>query len=109
MNYLIEVKSCTLVKHGLALFPDAPTVRGARHVKDLVKALNEGFKTMIIFIIQRDDAESFAPNEKTDKNFSSQLIIAKEAGVLIKALASKVYIDENDLFIEPNKEVDLKF
>ena len=76
---------------------------------ELYVALDEGYISIIIFIIQRDDAEQFSPNEKTDKNFSIQLKRAKKVGVLIKALASKVYINDKNLYIEPHKEVKLNF
>ncbi|NVM01579.1 MAG: DNA/RNA nuclease SfsA [Candidatus Helarchaeota archaeon] len=107
-KYLVEVKSCTLVKDKTALFPDAPTERGARHVSELIGALKDGYKSFIIFIIQRDDAEFFSPNEETDKNFSEKLKLAQKEGVIIKALTNRVFIRENNLYIEPSNEIKLK-
>ncbi len=107
-KYLVEVKSCTLVKDKIALFPDAPTERGARHVHELIGALENGYKSFLIFIIQRDDAEFFSPNEETDKIFSEKLKLAEKKGVIIKALTNRVFIDQNNLYIEPSNEIKLK-
>jgi len=52
---LLEVKSCTLVKDGIALFPDAETERGRRHVRDLMKAKTEGYRACVLFVVQRTD------------------------------------------------------
>ncbi|MFX1452891.1 MAG: DNA/RNA nuclease SfsA, partial [Promethearchaeota archaeon] len=97
-----------LVKDKIALFPDAPTERGTRHIIELIKALEEGYNSTIIFIIQRDDAIYFSPNEKTDKKFSTNLKIAKKKGVVIRALTNRVFILKNNLFIEPSIEAKLK-
>jgi len=64
---LLEVKSCTLVKDGVAMFPDAETERGRRHVRDLVKAKKEGYRACVLFIVQRNDVQVFAPNDETDR------------------------------------------
>ncbi|MHA1384662.1 MAG: DNA/RNA nuclease SfsA [Candidatus Helarchaeota archaeon] len=108
-KYLIEVKSCTLVENSVALFPDAPTERGARHVFELIEALHEDYKAYIIFIIQRADADTFGPNEETDSNFSEKLKLAKKKGVGIKALTNKIFIRDNNLYIELFKEIKLNF
>lgn len=108
-RFLVEVKSCTLVKNRTALFPDAPTKRGARHVIELIDALNKGYKSLIFFIIQREDADIFGPNEEMDKFFSMQLKLAKDRGVIIKALLNRVFIQKDSLFIEPIKEIGLNF
>jgi len=57
----------------VALFPDAVTERGRRHVSDLVKARKEGFRAGIPFIVQRTDAHLFSPNDKTDPKFGKVL------------------------------------
>ncbi len=80
---VIEVKSCTLVVKGRAIFPDAPTIRGARHVKHLVRALEEDVvnHAYIVFVIQRPDVRIFSPNDPTDPTFSENLRLALAAGV----------------------------
>jgi len=89
---LIEVKSCTLVEDGRAIFSDAPTKRGARHMRHLVRALTEKVTnaTAVVFIIQRPDVQVFSPNDPTDPDFSNALRIAAMNGVKVYALKTKV-------------------
>ncbi|MGB9684790.1 MAG: DNA/RNA nuclease SfsA [Candidatus Bathyarchaeales archaeon] len=85
---LLEVKSCTLVRNGVAMFPDAPTERGTRHVLELAKALNEGYRAAVLFVIQRMDAYMFTPNDETDPNFGEALRKAAESGVEVYAYST---------------------
>ncbi len=88
---LVEVKGCTLVKDdGLALFPDAPTQRGARHVRELTRATSEGYDTYVVVIVQRSDGRVFAPNDWTDRAFGDGLREAHEAGVRVMAYGTRV-------------------
>ena len=87
---LIEVKSVTLVRKGLALFPDAPTLRGRRHVEELRRAVAEGKRAAIIFVVQRGDAETFAPNDEADPAFGRALRRAVGEGVEVHAYACRV-------------------
>lgn len=89
---LIEVKSCTLVEDGLALFPDAPTSRGARHMRHLARALEEGSadRAAVVFVIQRPDAHSFSTNDPTDPDFGETLRTAQSRGVEIIPLSTRV-------------------
>jgi sugar fermentation stimulation protein A len=80
---LIEVKSVTLVKDEIAYFPDAITIRGARHVEELIQAKHEGFDAIILFVIQRPDASAFSPHAITDPAFASILRRAHAEGVAI--------------------------
>jgi len=82
---LLEVKSSTLVKDGVAMFPDAKTERGRRHVRDLVKAKKEGYRACVLFIVQRIDAHLFAPNDETDPEFGKVLRDAAVKGVEVYA------------------------
>lgn len=88
----IEVKSCTLVEEGHARFPDAPTIRGARHMRHLVKALDDGLAThaAVIFVIQRPDAKVFSPNDPADPAFGDALRYAEANGVTVLPLVTKV-------------------
>ena len=65
----IEVKSVTLVEDGVALFPDAPTERGRRHLGALVRAMEEGYRAAAVFVIQREDARACAPHDTADPAF----------------------------------------
>jgi len=78
---LVEVKSCTLVREGIALFPDAPTERGADHLLILRDFALEGNKASIVFVVQREDALSFAPNSGTHMRFARNLYDALYEGV----------------------------
>lgn len=78
---LVEVKGCTLVRNGLALFPDAPTERGARHLQELRRALTDGFRSCLVVIVKRADAEAFAPCPEIDPRFAEALREAVASGV----------------------------
>ena len=88
----IEVKSCTLVVDGHALFPDAPTERGARHLRNLVKALKEGLasRAAVVFVIQRPDATKFSPKADTDPKFAKELKEAHSQGVEVYPIVTEV-------------------
>ncbi len=90
---MIEVKSVTLVVERRALFPDAVTKRGARHMHHLAKVLEEGIadRAAVVFVIQRPDADSFAPNVDTDPAFAEALSIASRAGVEIVPLLTDLH------------------
>jgi sugar fermentation stimulation protein A len=77
----VEAKSVTLVEDGAALFPDAPTARGARHLEELVTARQAGDRAAALFIIQRSDAAHFSPNRPLDPVFTHALETALAAGV----------------------------
>ena len=88
----VEVKSCTLVKGWTALFPDAPTTRGTRHIHALISALEKG-RSALFFLIQRSDADLFSPNDEADPLFSSALREAVELGVEVYAYNSEVTLE----------------
>lgn len=86
----IETKSITLVEGGIALFPDAPTTRGTRHVRELAQVVSEGDRAAIVFIIQRPDARRFAPHDHADPTFGKTLRLAADAGVKVYAWTCRV-------------------
>ena len=86
---LLEVKSCTLVKDGVALFPDAPTERGRRHVETLAEAKKGGYRACVLFVVQRTDARVFSPNDETDPEFGKALRNASLDGVEVYAYCSE--------------------
>lgn len=88
---LVEAKSCTLVEEGIALFPDAPTKRGARHMNTLIKALDHG-RAAVCFVIQRNDAKEWRPNKKMDPDFTEAL-----KGAVKKGVEAYAYICDIDL------------
>lgn len=86
----IEAKSVTLVEDERARFPDAPTERGARHLRELVNAVEQGLRSVIFFVIQREDAASFTPNDVTDPVFGMALREAAAQGVEVYAYTSVI-------------------
>lgn len=81
----VETKSITLVEGGVALFPDAPTARGTRHVQELRHVISEGDQAAIVFVVQRPDARRFAPHDCADPSFGEALRHAADDGVAIHA------------------------
>lgn len=63
---LVEVKSCNKVERGIALFPDAPTTRGARHLRTLARAVRRGGRTAVVWFVQRNDASLLGPKRAAD-------------------------------------------
>ena len=82
----VEVKGVTLEVSGKALFPDAPTERGVKHVYELIDAKKAGFDTYILFVVQMKEVQVFAPNRLMHPEFADALLDAKAAGVNILAV-----------------------
>lgn len=89
----IEVKGVTLEKDGIAMFPDAPTTRGTKHVLELAKAQQEGYQNAILLIVQLKGCHEFTPNRETDPAFADALLLAHQAGVQILAYDTIVVED----------------
>lgn len=87
---LLEVKSVTLVVDGLACFPDAVTARGRRHVEELAAALAEGYRGVVLFVVQRPDVEGFRPHDESDPDFGCALRQAVRRGLEVNACACRV-------------------
>lgn len=87
---LVEVKGVTLEENGVAMFPDAPTLRGLKHVNELINSIEDGFEAYVVFIIQMKDVEYFTANIKTHLEFGKALILAQIKGVKILALDCEV-------------------
>ena len=81
----MEVKGVTLEENGLALFPDAPTKRGIKHLKGLIRAHEEGYEAYVLFVIQMKGILGFTPNDVTHPAFGETLRQAREAGVHVLA------------------------
>ena len=81
----MEVKGVTLEENGLALFPDAPTKRGIKHLKGLIRAHEEGYEAYVLFVIQMKGIRGFTPNDMTHPAFGDALRQAREAGVHVLA------------------------
>ena len=77
----VEVKGVTLEENGTALFPDAPTLRGIKHIDELCKAKTDGYKASVLFVTQFSPVNAFSPNRKTHAAFGDALLRAQHAGV----------------------------
>ena len=82
----IEVKGVTLENQGTACFPDAPTQRGVKHLRHLIKAKENGYKAAVLFVIQMKGCTKFIPNDITDPDFAATLRLAEKSGVDVLAM-----------------------
>lgn len=92
-RHLLEVKGCTLEIGGIGYFPDAPTERGVKHLRELTKAVKDGYKASLAFVIQMDGVTEVRPNIKTHPEFAEALEEATEAGVEVLYLTCHVEQD----------------
>ena len=93
-KYLMEVKGCTLEVDGVGYFPDAPTERGVKHIRELIKAKEAGYTSILAFVIQMDGVFEVRPNVDTHPEFGTALEEAKKAGVEVWFLKCHVEPDE---------------
>ena len=85
-KWFIEVKGVTLEEGGIVRFPDAPTERGVKHIEELISCLDEGYRTMILFIVKMKDVTHLEPNDRTHPAFGNALRKAVAAGVVVHAV-----------------------
>ena len=93
----LEVKGVTLENDGICAFPDAPTVRGARHLQELTQAVEDGFGAYVLFVIQIEDVLYLHPNDATDPAFGAALRQAAAAGVKVLAMECAVTPDTMEI------------
>ena len=86
----LEVKGVTLENNGVCAFPDAPTERGAKHLRGLARAAGAGYGAYVLFVVQMENVRYLHPNDATDPGFGQALRNAAEAGVQIVALDCRV-------------------
>ena len=91
---LMEVKGCTLEVDGIGYFPDAPTERGVKHIRELIRAKEEGYTAVLAFVIQMDGVTEVRPNEATHPAFAEAMKEAEAAGVAIRFFTCRVEPDE---------------
>ena len=101
----VELKGCNLVKGDTCLFPNAPTIRGTKHLKELILAKKEGYNSIILIMVVRD-CKYFLPNSEMDKKFSDMFYNALKCGVEFKSF--KIRIDENSKKIYLSSTMPLK-
>ena len=93
----LEVKGVTLENDGICAFPDAPTDRGAKHLRGLTRAVTEGFGGYVLFVIQMPDVKHLHPNDATDPDFGAALREAAAAGVQVMAVDCAVTVDSLEI------------
>lgn len=101
----IEVKNCTLVESGIAMFPDAVTARGTKHLQDLIKLRQSGHGAIIFYCVQRQDGAAFAPASHIDQLYAETLGLAIREGVQVLAYQAEVSPER----IEVNKSLPIDF
>ena len=89
-KYLLEVKGCTLERNGIGYFPDAPTERGVKHLRELTKAVQEGYIAILAFVIAMPKVSVVYPNVETHQAFGEALQEAEQAGVKLLYLPCTV-------------------
>ena len=104
-RYYVETKSVTLVVDGVGLFPDAPTVRGAKHMRSLDQAVAEGHRAAVVFVVQRQDANAFAPHEQADPVFGLALRHSLSCGV--EAYAYNCRVTERSIELASRLPIEL--
>ena len=95
--WFLEVKGVTLEENGVCAFPDAPTLRGVKHLEELVRARRAGYEAAVCFVIQMEDVIRFQPNDRTHPAFGQALRAAAAAGVEVLALDCRVAPDRLEL------------
>lgn len=100
----MEVKGCTLEKNGVGYFPDAPTERGVKHLRELTKAQKLGYQCAIAFVIQMEGVTEVRPNIETHPEFGETLEIAQKAGVKVILYMCQVGRDTLEIIREKVQE-----
>ena len=103
-RFLMEVKGCTLERDGIGYFPDAPTERGAKHLRELANALE--YTPILLFVIQMDGIMEVRGNQETDPAFCEALEGAKRAGV--KILFLPCHIEPDEIIYLGNQKEDIQ-
>ena len=93
----LEVKGCTLEQDGVCAFPDAPTERGAKHIRGLTRLVQEGYGAYILFVIQMADVKYIRPHDETDPEFGRALREAAKNGVTVLAMDCAVDVDRMEV------------
>lgn len=99
----LEVKGVTLEENGIVMFPDAPTERGVKHIRELISCMKDGYEAYILFVVQMKGVKYFCPNYKTHPDFADALKDAAKAGVNVIAAECSVAPDR----IEINRKIEI--
>lgn len=101
----VEVKGVTLETDGVVSFPDAPSVRAVKHLRELVNAIDDGYEAYVLFVVQMKDVKYFTPNELNHKEFADTLRYASENNVHV--LAYDCYVNNDEIYLNEKVKVKL--
>ncbi|MBO3443602.1 DNA/RNA nuclease SfsA [Clostridium sp. CCUG 7971] len=101
----IEIKGATLEEENIVMFPDAKTERGVKHINELIKASEEGYKCYVIFVVQMENVLYFTPNKKMHLELSEALNMANAKGVDV--LAYDCIVNQDSIIIKDDVKVIL--
>lgn len=96
----MEVKGVTLEEDGVCRFPDAPTERGVKHIRELIRCMEDGYEAYLLFVIQMSPVKYLEPNDRTHKAFGDALREAAAAGVHVMARDCRIETDEIEIMDE---------
>lgn len=102
----LEVKGVTLEQDGIAMFPDAPTERGVKHIRELIACKQEGYGAGLLFVVKMKGIQCLRPNDRTHPEFGQALREAAAAGVQLHAV--DCIVRENSLIIDNPLPIDLE-
>lgn len=102
-KFLMEVKGCTLEMDGIGYFPDAPTERGIKHIRELIKAKGNGYRSILAFVIQMDGVTEVRPNIDTHPEFGVVLDEARKNGVQVLYLTC--HVEPDSLVMKPENKM----
>ncbi len=101
----LEVKGVTLEFDGIAMFPDAPTLRGVKHINELIECVHNGYEGYVLFVVQMKDVVKVKPNDDTHKDFGDALRKAHDEDV--KIIAVNCNVTEDSIQIDRFVDVEL--
>ena len=104
-DFLLEVKGCTLEKEGVGWFPDAPTERGVKHLRELKEAAGRGVRCVVAFVMQAEGLRIVYPNRETHPAFADALAEAEAAGVRVLCLPCRVAPDRLEILDLPENRL----
>lgn len=103
--HYVEVKNTTLAENTTALFPDAVTTRGQKHLQELMEMVEQGHKATMLYVVNRNDCTDFSVAQEIDPDYASLLKQAAKAGVQILAYACK--LNDEEIIIDKKLEVNI--
>ena len=104
--HFVEIKNVSLAENGQALFPDAVTTRGQKHIQELVELIEKGHSAELVFTVQREDCQSFSPADDIDPEYGRLLRQAAEQGLEISAYPC--HLDDSGIQLNTEAPLQLK-